>query len=191
MDHLLDKPVMTLETITKLSVSSVYALRNRFKDRIQILGSMNTLVHLGRMIQEIQTSGEYIELKNDLLDIDIVLLETGLEIQDLKVRTSHWIQEYKKSGYTMYKDLNPVRYTLETLLEYKEGRMCYCLYLKNRGSDRKLIGIFDRKSKLTSFVTEHYRDGRVSAIVYDASVLVYIKRCSTSSRIVFTILKIY
>ncbi len=172
LDQLLNSNYMSLETVRKLSGGSVYALKSRFKDRVQVYGTKNTWTHLGRLIEEIQNSGEYIELKNEIQDIDIVLLETDIEVSNLKVRTTYWIDKYKAMGFTFYKDLNPTRYVLETSIEHKAGRMCYCLYLKNKGNDRKLIGIFDRKKQLTSFVKEHYRDGRVSAIVYHESVLV-------------------
>ncbi len=171
LGHLLEGKSLSLETVRKLSQGSVFALQSRYKDRVQVYGSMNTLVHLGRVIQEIETSGEYKILLDEIQDIDIVILETNIDVSNLRLRIGYWVDKYKAKGWTFYKDIAPLRYTLETLLEHKQGRLCYCLYLRNQGNDRKLIGIFDKKSELTKWKKDTYKGERVSAIVYHESVL--------------------
>lgn len=171
LDHLLEVSAISLETLSKLSGNSVFALKHRFKKRIQVYGSVSTLLSLGRLILEINASGEYSELLADIQNVDLVILEENVPDGDMRLKVSNWVYEFECLGYILYKDLSPLKYVLETVLEYKNGRLCYCLYVKNQGKDRKLVGVFDKKKQLTEFIKGSYKEKRVSAIVYHPSVL--------------------
>lgn len=170
VDHLIDIPTLDLETLVQLTTSSVYALCNTSDKRIQIYGSSTTLVHLGRILEEVKTSGEYKLLKDDLSKVKLVILETNISSESIRLKIGNWIREYKKRGYSLYKDIAPLKYKLDFNLEYKAGRLRYCLYLVNQGSDRKLVGIFDKKKDMKEFMSVHYRGNIVSEIVVHESV---------------------
>lgn len=172
LDQLIEGHCVSLETLNGLCISSVFALKHRSKKRIQVYGSSNTILHLGRLLEGIRTSGEYSELRNEIQDIEVVILETNVSSNDLRLKISNWIYEFECKGYMLYKDISPLKYVLETALEYNAGRLCYCLYVKNKGNDRKLVGVFEKKADLKQFVKEKYKERRISAIVYHESVIV-------------------
>lgn len=170
-DHLVEVLGITLEKLVELSGSSVYALVCHSKKRLQVYGSVTTLVHLGRILEEIKLSGEYTELREDLSQIQLEILETNVSKEDMRLRISNWVHEFEGKGYSLYKDIAPLKYVLETILEYKGGTLCYCLYAKNSKKHRKLLGIFSRKKQLNEFVRSNYSNERVSALVVHESVL--------------------
>ncbi len=170
--QLMSKLKLDLETLLQMSSTScVYGLVNRSKKRIQIYSTRSLLTHLGRIMSEIAVSGEYKEMLQDMSDIELVILETNIEDNDLKLKLANWVDEYERKRYTFYKDIAPLRYTLETTVEYKSGRLSYCLYLVNRKRHRVLVGVFLKKQQLTSFVKSAYPSKRVSAVVYHESVI--------------------
>ena len=170
--QLMTKFKLDLETLLSMSnTACVYAFLNKSKKRIQVYATKSLLTHLGRTVSEIAMSGEYVELFRDMADIELVILETGIQENEMKLKLSNWIDEYERKRYKLYKDIAPLRYVLETSVEYKAGRLCYCLYLRNRRRDRILVGVFDKKKQLTSFVKSAYPSKRVSAIVYHESVI--------------------
>lgn len=169
VDQLKDVHAVDLETLLKFTGSVVFALRNRFKKRVQVYGSSTGLAHLGRLLEEIKISGEYTELRQDLEELEVVILETNVE--DVKLKIVHYTKQYEDLGYALYRDIAPVKYVLETTIEYKASKMYYCLYAVNRKRKRCLLGTFTKKKQLTSFMKEHYPSGRVSALVYDSSVV--------------------
>jgi hypothetical protein len=169
VDQLVDVFKIDLETLLRLSRPCVYALKHRLEKRIQIFGSMNALVHLGRVLEDVKASGEYTKLRDDLKDVQLVILETDLVQEDLRLSTSNWIYKYECMGYVLYKDIAPLKYILETTLEYKAGRLCYFLYAKSNPKSRILLGIFDKKKHLMSFKREHYPGKRISALIVHES----------------------
>jgi hypothetical protein len=122
-------------------------------------------------MDEIRASGEYKEMLQDISQLELVVLETCIEEKDLKLRLANWISKYEQKKYVLYKDIAPLRYVLETTVEYKAGRLCYCLYLVNKKRHRVLVGVFEKKKQLTSFVKSAYPSERVSAVVFHESVI--------------------
>lgn len=172
LHQLMSKLKLDLETMLQMAgTSCVYGLVNKSKKRIQIYATKSLLTHLGRIVSEIAVSGEYNEMIHDMSDIELIILETNIEDNDLRLKLANWVDEYERKRYTFYKDIAPLRYTLETTVEYKAGRLCYCLYLVNRKRHRVLVGVFEKKKQLTSFVKSAYPSKRVSAIVFHESVI--------------------
>ena len=159
---------LNLETLFNLKGNFVYAFLNSENKRIQIFSCKQFLQHLSKAISEINTSGEYSELKNDLNKIKICILETNFN-DSLRLRQSHWIDVYRNKGYKLYKDITPVKYSIETAVEMIGGKLRYILYLKNLRHDRIKVGIFSKKKELKSFIETHYKHG-VTAVVYHESI---------------------
>lgn len=172
LHQLMSKLKLDLETLVDMSgTSCVYGLVNRSKKRIQIYATKSLLTHLARIMSEITTSGEYYEMIQDMSDIELVILETDIEDNSLRLKHANWIDEYERKRYTFYKDIAPLKYTLETTVEYKSGRLSYCLYLVNKKRSKILVGVFQKKQQLTSFVKSAYPSKRVSAVIYHESVI--------------------
>lgn len=167
LDHLLDINDLDLETLSTLTGSFVYALENASGKLVQVFGSTNTLRHLGGILEEIKTSGEYKTMKEDLHDLVFRVLETNPK--NMKISISLWIKRYKDVGYTMYKDCSPISLSLETRVERVDGRLCYCLYIVGRKSYKKLIGIFKKKKHLEEFKNASYKGDRISTVVVHSS----------------------
>jgi len=166
-DHLLDLSKLPLETLVTLSGSFVYALENDSGKLVQVFGSANALKHLGGILDEIKTSGEYKTMKEDLPHLVLRILETNPK--DMKISISLWIKRYKSIGYTMYKDCSPIVLSLETRVETVDGKLCYCLYIAGRKSYRKLIGVFKKKRDLDAFKNANYKGDRISTVVVHSS----------------------
>jgi hypothetical protein len=173
LDHLLDIQGLSLETLSQMSTSLVYCLVNESQMLAQVFGSTNALMHLGRILDEIKTSGEYKTMKNDLRNLKLVVLETSPE--SMKISIALWIAKYKSMGYTMYKDVSPIKLSLETRVEYLKGRLRYCLYLVGQGSYNKLVGVFDKKKHLIEFKNAYYEGDRISTVVVHSSTRLYNK----------------
>lgn len=165
VEGVLDRSCIKLETLFQLSVSSVYCLVRRDTRMVQVYGSVNTMSHLGRTLEEIRTSGEYKNLLEDLSQIDFCILETIADQKDLKIAIGSWIDKFKESGYTLYKDCSPIRLRLETTLEHRDGRLTYCLYVVSTRSYRKLVGVFVREKDMRKFKDEHYKDNKVRKVI--------------------------
>lgn len=167
--HLLESPCIALETLLKVSGSSVYALVHRSKSMVQVFGSTNTVKHLGGILEEIKTSGEYRNLLEDVSEIDFVILETNVLKEDLRICIANWISKYKKKGYTMYKEISDSRLVLETRIEFYAGKPKYYLYAVGTGSYEKLLGIFKWKKDLKEFMNANYEGDRISTLVVHSS----------------------
>jgi hypothetical protein len=168
-DHLLDSSLINLETLMSLSSSFVYALVNDSRKMVQVYGSVNMLVHLGHLLEEIRASGEYSTMLEDIQNLKIVLLETNVPSKDIKLTISNWISKYKDSGWILYKDISPMRLVLETRLEYRAGRLHYFLYAVGQGKYRLLLGVFEKKKDLKSFCHANYPGDRISHVVVHES----------------------
>ena len=172
LHQLMSGLTLDLETLYSMSgTSCVYGLVHKSKKKIQLYATKSLLTHLGRIMDEIRASGEYKEMLQDISQLELVVLETCIEEKDLKLRLANWISKYEQKKYVLYKDIAPLRYVLETTVEYKAGRLCYCLYLVNKKRHRVLVGVFEKKKQLTSFVKSAYPGKRVSAVVFHESVI--------------------
>jgi hypothetical protein len=169
LDQVLDSSCIDLETMILLSGSSVYALVNDSRKKVQVYGSGNVLVHLGHLLEEIRASGEYSTMLEDIQNLQIVLLETNVPMKDIKLTISNWISKYKEDGFVLYKDISPMRLVLETRLEYRAGRLHYFLYAIGQGSYRRLLGVFEKKKSLKEFVHANYKEGRITSVVVHES----------------------
>lgn len=169
LDHLLDSSLYNLETLMSLSSSSVYALVNKDRKKVQVYGSGNVLVHLGHLLEEIRASGEYSTMLEDIQDLQLVILETNVPIKDIKLTISNWISKYREDGFVLYKDISPMRLVLETRLEYRAGRLHYFLYAIGKGKYRKLLGVFEKKKSLKEFCHANYPGDRISKVIVHES----------------------
>jgi hypothetical protein len=149
---------------------------------VQVFGSTNTVKHLGGILEEIKTSGEYRNLLEDILEIDFVILETNVLKKDLRICIALWISKYKDYGYTLYKDISDTKLTLETRLEFFVGRPRYCLYAVGVGSYEKLLGIFKWKRDLKKFLNANYEGDRISTLVVHSSASTMMTRWSTKRK---------
>lgn len=168
LDHLIDIQSLSLETLANLSGNLVYCLENASDRLVQVFGSTNGLKHLGGILEEIKTSGEYKTMKKDLPVLVLRVLETNPE--SMKIAVAIWMDKYKTMGYTMYKDCSPIRLSLETRIETFDRKLCYCLYLVGRGSYKKLVGVFGKKKDLVAFRDANYPGDRISEVVVHCSV---------------------
>ncbi len=162
---------ISLETMmSKYSQSCIYALVHRSERRLQIFGSINMLVHLGKLLEEIKTSGEYTKLMEDLNEIDIVILETSVSSKDMKLKIGNYVSKYKNDGYVMYKEITTFRYYLETTIESRDRKIVYCLYVRNR-NDITLVGIFNKKNLMEDFIRKSYPNNHIDNIVLHDSIV--------------------
>lgn len=169
---------ISLETMTNyIGGSFVYALLHSNMKLVQVVGTSNVLVSLGRLLEEIgKSNGEYTKIQEEIDKTQVVILETTSK-EELQIRLSHWRQYYKDLGYEFFKDVASVRYSLETRYEYRQGKMHCFLYAVNKRKDRKLLGIFGKKRLLEEFIQVAYPDNRIERLVYHES-----SRESPSSR---------
>lgn len=173
---------MSLETLLSLPGNCVYVFENENKKHIQIYSSKNMVSHLLETCKEIQLSGEYSQLRNEMKEVKIKILETNLEPNQLRIRQSYWIDLYRDKGYKLYKEISPIKYTIDVEFGYQYGRIHFFVYLKNTRKDTKLIGVFPNKTSMEKWMRKHYPGKKVSNIVIHESVQVYHNSIKDSGR---------
>lgn len=170
VDELLHVLPFSLETLLGIPENSVYCFLNVDARHVQVYASVCIVKHLAGLLEAIKTSGEYKVLKEEIHSTKIVVLETGVDREQLKLRQAFWIDQYKHKGYSLYKEVTPIRYNLETDVTWVGGRIEYHLYARNK---RKgvLLGKFRKKKDMDTFLKENYKDGKVYTFLYHSSVL--------------------
>lgn len=166
---LLDVRKLSLETLVGLPKNVVYCFLDSDLRYAQVFSTVSIVQHLGRILEEIESSGEYSVLRERLKDTKIRILEVDILETDLKLRQAYWIDLYTKKGYKMYKELTPIRYNLETIVEWEGGRAEYRLYARNKRKSI-LLGRFRKKGELEDFLSESYPDGKVYTFLYHVSI---------------------
>lgn len=157
---------VSLEALACLPMSCVYAIRSKVGMTIQIFSTVNMACHLGKLVDEIRISGEWLCLRKEIQNTEIVILETDIPKEKLKLRHAYHIGEYRKSGYRFYKDSSPVNYSIDKTIRLFNGRLCLFVSLRNARKDEILIGIFHGKKEMNLFLETHYKDGIVRDVVF-------------------------
>jgi hypothetical protein len=163
--------ISTLETGVDLVDGMIYKIGNDISRNCMIGYTTNLYLALGRLFENIKVGNlEYKNLKEDLPNVNIQILETGVKKEDLKLRHSYWYNYFKELNYRFYKDCNPLQYKLSTEFTSYRGRVCYFVYLKNKRKDKLLVGRFYKKKEMTNWIQKNYPDtSRIYSIVIDVS----------------------
>ena len=161
-----------LETSLCMVQGLVYGIVNVERCIIHIAYTNNLYEAIGRLVAVLQSgSPEYGSMKDDIKQCKVVVLETGIEKGDLRLRTGYWISLYKDRKYSFYKELNPLLYTLETSIERKGNYLLYFVYLKSKGKITLVVGEFKKKREMTEWIRRNYPDtSRIHKIVYQTQL---------------------
>lgn len=163
---------INLETGLLMVQGLVYSIVNNTTKTVVVGSASNLYEAIGRTMSVLASgSPEFGTLKEELSDCSVCILETSIEKEDLKLRLSFWISHYREKGFKFYKELNPVLYTLETDWDYREGRICYFVSLRNRRSDKLLVGVFKKRKEMKEWIRLNYPDtSRIFKVVYQSSL---------------------
>ena len=114
---------------------------NPGKPSVYITASRNLLQTVTRLIPEYK-------------NWEIVILETNIDIELLKVRQKHYIDIYKCKGYSIVNKRPPVNYKIKVLIN-KHFKVEVWLYPAH--STRTLLGTFDYMEDAQLFASEQYK----------------------------------
>ena len=166
---LLDSKYFTLETLLNIETNVVYCFLNVDSKRVQVYGTKCIIQHLGRILDEIKTSGEYSVLRDDMKNTEIVILESNILETDLKLKVAYWVDWYQSRGYRLFKELSPIRYKLDRVVEFEGRKLMYYLYARNK-RDSVLLGRFRKRREMEDFISDSYPDGKVFKFLYHSSI---------------------
>lgn len=163
---------INLETGLLMVQGLIYSIVNSTTKTVVVGSTSNLYEAIGRAMSILASgSPEFGSLKEELKDCSVCVLETNVNKKDLKLRQAYWISYYREKGFKFYKELNPLRYTLETDWDYREGKICYFVSLKSRRSDKLLIAVFRKRKEMKEWIRVHYPDtSRISKVVYQSSL---------------------
>lgn len=160
---------MNLKELLKLSVSGVWGFINPTDKRIFISHSSNILSAISRNIQQIQDKSHSCrKLLRDLPHLQVTVFDVNLSAKDRKIRSVHWLNEYKQLGYTPYKDSIAVSYKLRTVITKNYEIQ---VQLVNKRNDKIIVGVFDKIDLATEFIQSTYPNNIVNRIIYSENSL--------------------
>lgn len=137
---------LDMNDLMTLRQSGVYCLVNEGLKCVQVFASRNMLDSLNNVMKKVD-SNEYGNLRNELNNIDILVLEVTDYYQFTKVLMSKWIDRYRNDGYKLYKESNLVSYRVMDSPGLIEDNMYYLVYLENTRKDKLILGVFDNKDE--------------------------------------------
>ena len=160
---------MTLLELESLSVSVIWALANPVDKKIFISYSNNILSSLSRNISEIlDNSHSCRQLISDYNRLELMILETPVPSNQLKVKSGHYMDHYKDNGWSLYKANPPVKYTVKTLI----AKDCKAhVVLVNKRNDKLVVGVFDTMHEADEFTSSAYPNNTVTTIIYSQNSL--------------------
>lgn len=157
---------MKLMELLGLPEHCIYALVSEKSKAFMVGYSKNLYLALCRMSNDLETP-KYIKFKNDIDDIDVVVLETDIENEhDKKIKVNMYVQDYVDKGYQQYFPSNLVKYTLHTEIHGLYGQVYYTAYLQDRKYRKIIVGLFKSEDEMKSFVQQYYPENKVSGIFY-------------------------
>lgn len=160
---------MTLLNLQNLSVSGVWALVNLVDNKIYINYSNNILASLSRNISEIlDNSHSCRPIISDYAKLELVILETHVPHNQLKVKSGYYMDSYKNNGWSLYNTNPPVKYTVKTLI----AKDCKAhVVLVNKRNDKLVVGVFDSIYEADEFSSSVYPNNTVTTILYSQNSL--------------------
>jgi hypothetical protein len=163
-----------------LSKHCVYALVSEKNKKFAVGYAKHLFNALFVIYRDLETP-KFKQLKNDIDDIDIVVLEENIEKDNnKKILCSKYVDMYKAKGYKQYYPSHFVRYTVHTeLMEYK-NRMFLTVYLKDKRCNKIIVGLFTKKKEMQAFLDLYYPNNTFNNIHYSINLDTskYLKRLS-------------
>lgn len=171
-------PMVIIESVFPLDLvlvgrGLVYAIVCDTKRLVLVGYTTNLYQAIGRLMQTLETgSSEWGTLKEDLPQCRLVILETVISEGDTKKLCIKYATQYKEKGYSLYKDWNPVLYTLVTEMNYHHGQPYLFVYVRSKRGDLTTVGMFKRKKEMKEWIRLNYPDSsRIGRIVVHESML--------------------
>lgn len=170
-------PIVTVDVGISLDLGLVgrglvYAIVCDTKRLVLVGYTTNLYQAIGRLISILETgSVEYGTLKEDLPHCIVSVLET-CDRENTKKLYNKYILDYQEQGYQLYKDWNPVLYTLHTEMNYYHGHPYLFVSIRTKRGDYTTVGMFKKKKEAKEWIRQSYPDSsRISRIVIHESML--------------------
>jgi len=168
------KSLITLDTLLPLNIECLYAIRNDDSMKVHVSYSANLLVSLGRIMSDI-SNNEYKLLKEDIETSTIDILTTdSVILSDVKMKRLHttlYTEQYKSKGYKLYKPSRSVKYTLRVCIKSHRHVGYFVVELVNARNDILVVGVFENKINLDTFINKYYPNEVVTGFYYDTGIL--------------------
>jgi len=159
------KPVKLMEWLN-LPRECVYSLVCHASKRFIVGYTDHLFSVLYRLSKDLETP-KYALLKNDINDVEVEVLEVGVQSKrDKKIRVAKYVSDYLSKGYTQYSPSNMVKYTVHTDTIAHRNTTFLVVYLKDRRCNKVVVGLFRSKKVMDEFVNTYYPDMKCSGIYY-------------------------
>lgn len=165
---------MNFKDFLDIPQSGVYALINETDRKIYITYSNYIFGSLSRIIRELKND-MFVpkELVDNVDDLEFRVLEQCWDLPNQKLRATFYMREFKKAGYTLFKEVKFVEYTVRKTVGadwrkiYKN--LVYVQLVANCNA-KLTVAVFPKMEQAEEFIKKYYENG-VNRIVYGENQL--------------------
>lgn len=155
------------QELNSLPKQCVYGLFNEIDKRVYIGFTINILVTLPRLLNNINYSNSL--LKADLSKLEFRIIETIKENKSLRLRYQYWCRNYSNNGYMLYREYKAIQYrtrieVIRNPLDERTDLYMCAVKLVSRGYKELTVGLFSNAAEAEAFVSEHYTS--IDSIIY-------------------------
>jgi hypothetical protein len=157
---------MRLKDYIGLSKHCVYALVCE-ETKSFAVGYAEDLLNALYVVNRDLETPKYAKLRNDIDKVEIVVLEHDIQNNiNKKIACGKYVDDYKERGYIQYYPSNFVHYTVHTDVITYKNLTFLVVYLKDRRSNKKIVGLFKNKDSMDQFMQEYYPNNKFKNIYY-------------------------
>jgi hypothetical protein len=162
-----------LQGLLQYSSNGLFALINDSDKKVDIRYGINLLRSITSLVEQIKSNSVVpLDIKNDINKIRLKILEVNVDPRSLKLRHKFYQDQYKTSGYSLYRNLPANKYevqvVLDKVLELDMWNFYLVLKLVSKSST-VVVGIFESYEELQDFVQTNYKDNNVLEVVYSTN----------------------
>lgn len=137
--------------------SGIFSLSNAQSGMVYIGYSSNLLPHVVNIIEELRVGGFRVpQMNEDKHLLKFSVLETGDDIETLKLHVKYWENWYKADGWTMYEPAKRKYLEYKVVIDVSLDEEACDVVLINTRRDRKIVGRFENISEATGFIIDYY-----------------------------------
>jgi len=158
--------VTSLNAYLSLPRECIYALVCHESKRFLVGHTDHLMGALYRISKDLETP-KYMQLKNDIEKIEIVVHKVGVQNnKDKKNLCRIYTDGYLTLGYSQYSPSNLVRYSVHTDTIAYKMHTYLVVYLRDRRCNKVIVGLFRKKSEMDKFINDYYPDMSCKGIYY-------------------------
>lgn len=158
---------MDIKTLLDLPESGIAAFVNDLDKKVYLFYSESLMEALMRNLKDMKLNRHSCKaLVKDMNILKFKVIETipSCKASDLKLSYMNWTEEYKRMGYSMYRNYTPIK--LYARAAYSKDLKHIEVRIYNKRYEWFVVGVFDTAKEADEWMTQTYPEGRVREIIY-------------------------